>query len=252
MPSLSVALISFNEEKNLARTLEAVRDLADEIVVLDSNSKDATKSIAQSFGAKFSSQEFKGHIEQKNDALALCTGDWILSLDCDEVVTPELKNSIRAVLAKDDRNTGYQINRKSFYKGKILEHAWQKDIKFRLFAREKNARWGGYNPHDVLLCDLRLELLNGELIHYSYENVSDHFMRTVKYARIAAQSYHKMGKKFRLYKLLFSPIFSFCKDYIFKLGVLDGLRGFIAGVSAFVYVFLKYVFLWETEYDEQA
>lgn len=248
---LSVAIISFNEEKNLGRTLEAIKTIASEIIIVDSHSTDKTEEIAKSYNGKFYDEDWKGHVAQKNSALDKCTQDWILALDCDEVCDAQLIEEIREVVEKDDRSKGYKINRKTFYKDKLLEYGWQPDWKFRLFANEKKARWGGYDPHDVLQCELDYINLKGNIIHYSYTDVNDHFQRTIKYAQITAQSYHKMGKKFKISKLIFSPIFSFIKDYIVRKGYKDGIQGFIVGTSAPIYVFLKYAFLWEIQHDER-
>ncbi len=247
---LSVAIISFNEEKNLPRTLEAIKDIADEIIIVDSHSTDRTEAIALEYGAKFFSEDWKGHIAQKNSALDKCTNDWILALDCDEVVTEELREELKEAVEKNDPETGYEINRKTFYKGKLLQYGWQPDWKFRLFHRSKKARWGGYDPHDVLQADLKFVKLKGNIIHYSYTDIADHFARTSKYAQITAQSYYKMGKKFKLSKLIFSPLFSFIKDYFVRQGFRDGIQGLIVGVSAPIYVFLKYAYLWEIYHDE--
>lgn len=244
---LSVAIISFNEEENIARTLEAIKDIAREIIVVDSHSTDNTRQIAKSFGAKVVEQDWLGHIGQKNFALDLCECAWILSLDCDEVVDDDLKQNIIKAVKKNDTNIGYKINRRTFYLGKLLKYSWQKDIKFRLFARSKKARWGGYNPHDVLECDIKKELLNGEIVHYSYKNILDHFNKTANYAFLTAKSYHKMGKKFHYYKLFLSPLSSFIKDYFLKKAFLDGFAGLVVGVSSWLYVFLKYANLKELE-----
>lgn len=247
MASLSVAIISFNEEENIAKTINAIKPIADEIIVLDSNSTDKTKEIASSLGASVYTQDWLGHIGQKNACLKLCTKDWILALDCDEVVSDVLRLEIKKVLDLNDKKIGYLINRKTFYCNKLLEHAWQKDIKFRLFAREVGAKWGGYDPHDVLLADVPKKLLNGDLVHYSYKNIAQHFEKTIFYAKLTAVSYNKMGKKFRLYKLLLSPFVGFFKDFFVKKAFLDGTAGLIAGFSSFFYVFLKYAFLWEIQ-----
>lgn len=241
---LSVAIISHNEEANLRRTLESIAPYASEIILVDSDSTDRTREIASEFGAKIFIEEWRGHIAQKNSALEKCTQEWILSLDCDEVVTPELAASLPKAIANTEIQ-GWKINRRTVYLGKILRYAWQPDKKLRLVRRDAHPVWGGYNPHDVLFIEGRAETIQGELLHYSYRDMRQHFEKTVYYAYNTAISYHTNGKKPSIGKLLLNPLYSFIRNYIFQRGFLDGIHGFIAAMSAFVYVFLKYAFLWE-------
>jgi glycosyltransferase involved in cell wall biosynthesis len=241
---LSVALISYNEEENIARTLSSVANIASEIVLVDSYSTDNTVAIAKKFGANVFQEEWKGHIAQKNSALQKCTQPWILALDCDEVVTPELKQSIIEAVNSNSK-AGFLLHRKTYYLGKLLHFSWQPDWKLRLVRKDCNPRWEGINPHDALKVDCPTKKLKGYLIHYSYKNLGHHIDKTVYYAKISAKSYFELGKKFSFFKLLFNPFFAFIKLYFFNLGFLDGFRGFLAGVSAWLSTFLKYAFLWE-------
>jgi hypothetical protein len=129
--------------------------------------------------------------------------------------------------------------------GKLLHFSWQPDWKLRLVRKDCNPRWEGINPHDALKVDCPTKKLKGYLIHYSYKNLGHHIDKTVYYAKISAKSYFELGKKFSFFKLLFNPFFAFIKLYFFNLGFLDGFRGFLAGVSAWLSTFLKYAFLWE-------
>jgi glycosyltransferase involved in cell wall biosynthesis len=241
---LSVAIISFNEEKNIRRTLESIAYFASEIILVDSHSTDSTREIAAEFEAKIFIEEWKGHIAQKNSALNKCSQTWILCLDCDEVVTPELAESIRNAINQLSIN-GWIINRRTVYLDKILQYAWQPDNKLRLVRREAMPAWGGYNPHDVLFVDGRRETMNGELLHYSYRDIRNHFEKTIYYAYHTAVSYHEKGKKSGINKLILNPLYSFVRNYFFQRGFLDGIQGLIAAISAYIYVFLKYAFLWE-------
>lgn len=243
---LSISIISMNEKDNIARTLESIKDIAAEIIVVDSHSTDNTREIAASFGAKVFEEDWKGHVAQKNSALEKCTQPWILALDCDEVVDDELRASIIEAV-NHGTAAGYTLNRKTYYLGKMLEHAWQPDLKLRLVQREKAPRWGGYDPHDVLKIEGKIGRMNGALIHYSYRDLYDHLQRMVKYAKVAAQSYDKNGKKFKLSSMLLNPVASFVKKYFFRAWFLDGFLGFTAAVSSVVYVFFKYFFLWEIQ-----
>lgn len=242
--SLTVAMIAHNEQDRLPPTLAKIQDIAAEIVLINSVSTDTTIEVAQSFGATVYTEEFKGYVEQKNSLIPKCSQDWILFLDADEVLNDELKAAIVQVI-KEDRHCSYEMNRLTFYLGKLLKHAWQPNYRLRLVRRDANPRWTGEIVHEALESDCPVERLPGYIIHYSYRNIHDHFIRTINYARMSAQSYIKRGKKCSLFKLIFSPFFSFIKLYFFNLGFLDGKVGYIAAQSAFVYTFLKYAFLWE-------
>jgi glycosyltransferase involved in cell wall biosynthesis len=243
---LSVSIISFNEEKNIANTLSSVADIASEIVVVDSHSTDRTRAIARQFGASVHINDWLGHVRQKNRALQKCTQNWILALDCDEVLTEPLKQSIINAVQKDAYD-GFHVNRRSFYLGRRLKYAWQPDWKLRLVKRACNPRWRGYDPHDVLEVEGRSSRLEGDLNHLSYKDIGDHYTRLVKYARITAHSYQQKGRQFRLSKLVFNPGFAFLKKYLLQRGCLDGLPGFAVAVSSYIYVFLKYLYLWDLE-----
>lgn len=244
--TLSVALISFNEEDNIARTLQSVSKIANEIIIVDSYSTDRTVEIARNFGAIVYQEEWKGYIEQKNSALRKCSQTWILALDCDEVPDETLLRSIEKAVSENAK-FGYIIQRKTFYLGKLLKRSWQPDWKLRLVRRDCNPRWEGIEPHDKLVVDAPTKKLDGCLIHYSYRNVTEHFQKTIKYAKISAIAYNKMGKKANLWKLIVKPVYAFVRMYFLNLGIVDGIRGFFAAMSSSFATFLKYAFLWEIE-----
>lgn len=244
--SLSVALISFNEEQNIRRTLQAVLPLATEIIIVDSHSTDKTREIAEGLGAKVFDENWKGHIAQKNSALQKCTCEWILCLDCDEVVDADLLKSIENAMISG-KYDGYAVNRSTFYMGRFLKHSWQPDWKLRLVKRQAQPVWKGYDPHDALTINGKTSRLDGLLLHYSYKNTFDHYQRLVKYSKIAAESYNKNGKKFSYSALFLKPTFAFLKKYILKMGFLDGFAGLAVAVSSFIYVYLKYLFLREIQ-----
>lgn len=255
-PSLTVAIIAHNEQDRLPKTLEQIQDIASEIILINSCSTDNTVAVAQSYGAKVFTEEFKGYVEQKNSLIPKCTQDWILFLDADEVVNDDLKAAIVKAIASGNAQA-YEMNRLTFYLGKLLKHAWQPNYRLRLVRRAANPKWVGEIVHESLACDDAVARLPGYIIHYSYRDVNDHFERTIRYAKMSAQSYIKRGKKPSLTKIIFSPVFSFIKLYFIKLGFLDGRAGYIAAQSAFIYTFLKYVFLWEaslglkSQFDER-
>jgi glycosyltransferase involved in cell wall biosynthesis len=257
---LSVAIITFNEEANIARTLESIVDITSEVIIVDSNSTDKTTEIAKKFGANIFTEEWKGHIKQKNSALIKCNQPWILSLDADEVVSQELKQKIIEIIKDSesdsinptlkngvhrDKPAGYFINRKTHYLGKIMNYSWQPDWNLRLVQKTSSPVWQGLDPHDELIINGKTARLNGDLVHYSYKDLKHHFIKTVEYAKISAKSYYQNGKKFRYRYLLLNPWIAFIKLYILHRGFLDGSRGIIAGFSTFMGTFLKYAFLLE-------
>jgi len=247
---LSVGIITLNEEENLPRTLKAIEDIASEIIVLDSGSTDRTVEIAKKFGAKVYKESWKGYKEQKNSLLKKCSQEWILFLDADEVVSKELKNSIINEL-KNPRYDGYEINRRTYYLGKFLNYVWQPDFVLRLVRKSANPRWEGGNIHEHLKIDGKIGKLQGDLYHYTYKDLNDHFKKSLKYAKISAEEMHKKGKKFKFHKLIINPWWAFFRIYILNLGFLDGIRGLSVAMSYLFSTFLKYMFLWELENKEK-
>ncbi|MCY4643593.1 MAG: glycosyltransferase family 2 protein [Bacteriovoracales bacterium] len=241
---LSVAIITFNEEKNIRRCLTSLGDLADEILVVDSFSTDSTKKICAEFGVRFVEHPFSGHKEQKNHAISLARYDHILSLDADEALDPTLQNEIEKVKQKWKAHA-YTFNRLTRYGQQWIFHCgWYPNRRVRLFDRRK-ARWQG--PHEGSSLHERIETdpdalvahLPGHLLHYSFSSISEHVQKTDTYTTIAAQEAFKRGKRTHLYDFLRAP-WQFFRDYIVRRGFLDGEMGLtICAVNA-LYVFLKY------------
>lgn len=244
---LSVSLISHNEEKNLPRTLDSIKEITDEIIIVDSESTDSTKSVAESYGAKFFVEKWKGFANQKNSSLEKCSGDWILCLDCDEVVSTELLESIKNIMNNDSSIRGFEINRKTFYIDKLLNYAWQPDKKLRFVKKSSQPKWVGGDVHESLEVNGQTETLKGYLIHYSYKDMTQHFNKTIDYALLSAKAYNLKGKKFKFSNLILNPIIAFIRLYFINKGILDGVYGFIAAMSSMIGTFLKYAFLWEIE-----
>lgn len=247
---LSVAIITFNEEENLSRTLEAVKDIAGEIVIIDSHSTDRTIEIAKNFGANIYIEDWKGYREQKNSLIEKCSKNWIFFLDADEVVSDELKKSIIDAI-NNPKADGYYVNRKTYYSGKFLEHIWQPDYVLRIVKKSSNPRWEGGNIHEYLVIDGKTSKLNGYLYHYTYKDIFQHYTKSLKYAKISAEELYKRGKKFRYHNLIINPLWAFFRQYFLKLGFLDGIRGLSVSMSYLFSTFLKYLFLWELEQKEK-
>lgn len=244
---LSLAIITFNEEENIGRTLESICQIAKEIIIVDSFSSDKTVKIARTYNAKVFLEKWKGHIEQKNSALEKCNAKWVLSLDADEVLSDELKKNILKAI-KEENSDGFFLNRKTHYLGKLMNFAWQPDKKLRLVKRSCNPNWQGLNPHDYLTIQGKTASLKGDLTHYSYKDLRHHLQKTIDYAKISAKVYFENNKKASLIKLTLNPLFAFFKIYFIQLGVLDGFRGLLAAFSSMLGTFLKYSFLWELEH----
>jgi glycosyltransferase involved in cell wall biosynthesis len=242
MPKLSVVIITFNEEKNIGRCIDSVKEVADEIVVLDSFSTDRTREICESKGALFFQHPFDGHIEQKNRAISMAAYPHILSLDADEALDDELQQSILQV-KQDWKYDGYYMNRMTSYCGKWIKHShWYPDRKLRLWDSRKG-HWTGANPHDryeLFAGDSNAGYLKGNILHYSYYTPDDHYRQVEYFTDIAAKSHFQQKKKAPAYKLVVNPVAKFIKHYFVHLGFLDGKAGFqIARISAYA-AWLKY------------
>lgn len=246
MPKLSVVIITFNEERNIGRCLESVRDVADDIVVVDSYSTDKTKSICASFGARFIEHAFEGHIQQKNFAMTQAKYPHQLSLDADEALSEELKNEVMRVKENWDAD-GYRMNRLANYCGKWIWHCgWYPDPKLRLYDSRKG-KWGGLDPHDKfeLTQGSKTAFLKGDILHYTYYTVEEHVAQSNKFSSIAARVLIEKGKTVYFIQLIINPIAKFIRNYILRLGFLDGFYGFIICQGAAHETFLKYVKAWQ-------
>lgn len=241
MIDLSVVIITFNEERNIERCLRSVKMLADEIVVVDSGSTDKTADLCRTQGAKVIHHPFEGHIEQKNFALDQANSPFVLSLDADEEVSERLQASILDA-KKAWTHDAYEMSRMTNYCGSWIRHGgWYPDRKVRLFDRRK-ARWGGMNPHDKVVLEetATTSVLDGDLLHYSYYDRSDHLKQIDYFTGISAQAMFQQGRKPSMVRMVFGPIVRFVRDYFVKRGFLDGKAGLtIAALSAQA-VYIKY------------
>jgi len=242
MPKLSVVIITFNEEMNIARCIQSVQQVADEIVVLDSFSKDNTKEICLSLGVNFFEHAFDGHIEQKNRAITYATNNHVLSLDADEALDENLVKSILA--AKENFICdGYYMNRLTNYCGNWVHHCnWYPDKKLRLWDSTKG-HWTGTNPHDkyeLFEGDKKTGNLKGDILHYSINTIADHYKQVDYFTTIASKAYFNNGIKAPLYKLVINPIAKFIDHYILHLGFLDGKTGYLVSKISAYATYLKY------------
>lgn len=239
--NISAVIIAFNEEKNIERCILSLKNVVDEIVVVDSFSKDNTKEICLAHNVVFIEHAFKGHIEQKNWAYTQASNNYVLSLDADEALTVELKTSILAV-KNNWENDGYAFNRLTNYCGKWIKHCgWYPDVKLRLWDRRKGT-WKGINPHDCFEMEKGIKPihLNGDLMHYSFYTISDHIKQINFFTDIAAKAYFERGVSPSRFRVYLSTAFMFFKTYFIKLGVLDGYYGWVISKKSAYATYLKY------------
>ena len=242
MIKLSAVIITLNEEKKIGRCLLSLKSIADEIVVVDSFSTDKTEEICLQHGAKFFKHNFEGYIEQKNYALTCATYDYILSIDADEALSEELKQSILKVKS-NWKYDGYFFNRFNNYCGQWIHHSnWYPDQKLRLFDRRKG-KWGGTNPHDrfVQIKGATKKHIKGDLLHWVLSTYEDHIDKANKFSTIAAEEAFKKGRAASIFTILSHAMWRFVKSYIVRLGVLDGYNGFVISSFSSYTVFLKYI-----------
>jgi glycosyltransferase involved in cell wall biosynthesis len=245
---LSAVIITLNEEKNIGRCLDSLIGIADEIVVVDSFSTDATEAICLSRGARFLQHKFEGHIQQQNYAKEQAAHDYIISIDADEELSSHLKNAILEV-KKNWQSDGYVVNRLTSYCGKWIRHCgWYPDKNVRIWNRKKG-KWGGENPHNKILIDSpQVGRLHGDLLHYSFPTIASHLKTINNFSEIAALAGARRRKKiYFLVHILGNPVFTFTKKYFFQLGFLDGYYGFVICVNSAFANFTKYAKLHELQ-----
>ena len=247
MPTISVAMIVKNEAQDLANCLDTVKDWVDEIVILDSGSTDATQQIAEQYGAKFyQNTDWPGFGKQRQLAQQYVTSDYVLWLDADERVTPELRQSIQAAIAQDAPNTAYKIPRLSEIFGHKIRHSgWYPDYVIRLY-RKDFARYGDQLVHEKveLPANANIQKLQGDLLHYTYQNIHHYLVKSAGYAKAWADQREKAGKKATLWQGISHAVGCFVKMYVIRLGFLDGKAGLLLAMLSAHSTFVKYADLW--------
>ena len=242
MARLSIIIITLNEEKNLARCLDSVQGVADEIIVVDSYSTDNTAAIAAQYNAKVIQQSFIGYGEQKNFATQQAAHNWILSLDADEALTPELIQSIQEVKKAPQYNV-YQMARLTNYCGQWIKHCgWYPDKQTRLYDRTKG-KWQEQNVHEYwkpYADGDKAGMLTGDLLHYSFTSITQHLQKIEKYSELAAADAIAKHKNAGLLKIALYPKWRFFTEYIIRLGFLDCFYGYIICRLAGYATFIKY------------
>jgi len=242
---LSVAMITFNEEKLIRDALESVK-WADEIVVVDSLSTDQTVAICQEYTERVYQVPWHGYVEQKNIATEKTSANWVLNLDADERVSPELAAEIQAVLQETPPCVGYYLPRKTYYLGGWINHCgWYPDYKLRLFDK-RAGKWVGKALHEKIEAHGATAYFQHPLYHYTYKNIADHVQKMNNYSSIAAAQ--KSGAMSGA-EILLRTALTFFKKYILKQGFRDGTRGVIVSLLSAFTVTLKYGKLWEKQLE---
>jgi len=255
--TLSVAIITHNEEENLARTLDSVR-FANEIVVVDSGSTDRTVEIARSFGAKVFSEAWKGFALQKNSAIDQCVGTWVLSLDADEELTEELQAEIRAMLEVDEKTDppvdGYRLRLRHVFLGRWMRYGgYYPDMKLRLFRRVTGSGVANFTDrpvHESVTVTGRVESMTKDFLHHGYPNLEIYIEHMNRYSTLGARIVAGNGKVSRswiafFWNAVFVPKLTFFWNYICRLGFLDGREGLLLHLYHSVYISWKYAKAWQ-------
>jgi glycosyltransferase involved in cell wall biosynthesis len=240
---ISAAIITFNEERNVARVLESLR-CCDEILVLDSGSNDRTVEIAGKLGARVVEASWHGYAAQKNIAAELASHDWVLSLDADESLSEALEAEIWQIKKTGPKFDGYTVPRLAQYLGRwILHSGWYPDRKIRLFNRTK-ARWVGEFVHESVRVDGTVGHLQSNLLHFTCNSISEHLRTMDRYTTLAAQEIASRQESISLSRLLCDPPWTFFRTYVLKRGFLDGVEGLAIAYMAAFYNFAKYSKAW--------
>jgi glycosyltransferase involved in cell wall biosynthesis len=244
MTQLSVIVIALNQEANIVPCLETVR-WADDLVVVDSGSRDRTLELARELTGRVFTIDWPGFGAAKNFALDQARGDWVLSLDTDERVSPALRDEVISVIKGGGRFAGYRVPRKNYFGSRWVRRlGWYPDYTLRLFRREQG-RFKERAVHEEVMVDGPVGILQSPLDHYSYTGVSDYIARQDRYARLAAQQMLEEGRRPRPGELVYRPLSHFLKLYLLRLGFMEGRLGYTLALLGSLYNFLKYYYLRE-------
>ncbi|MEJ8757942.1 glycosyltransferase family 2 protein [Pontibacter sp. H259] len=248
MPKLSAIIICRNEEKDIEGAIQSLL-WADEVLLVDSYSTDNTLAIAANYPVKILQRTFDNYSRQRNWALEQATHDWVLMLDADERITPELQQEIQKLLATTPDKSAYTIYRSNFFMGKQVRYSgWQNDSVVRLFDKSRN-RYSDKNVHEELILESKPGKLKYKMLHYTYRSLPHYLDKWNTYSTLSAQDKFKRTKKVSLYHLMLKPAFRFFRHYILKLGILDGKVGFVISYLAASSIFMRYLKIWRMQQE---
>ena len=258
---ISAFVICFNEQDQIADCLASLK-FCDEVIAVDSYSKDQTVQICQDCGARVVQRKWTGYREQKAFGLQLARYEWVLNIDADERVSEELQQSILKVLKEDYQRkklaqadaanliNGYELNRVVYYLGRWWRKGgWYPEYRVRFFRRTKTV-WGGVDPHEKPLVSGKIGRLEGELQHFTYDNLEEQLSKLNSFSTIAAEEDYKLGNRATMFKLFVNPFLRTLKFYVFKKGYREGIAGLLVAITEGYYTFMKYAKLWERQLND--
>src|SRR5881296_2711692 len=245
MSKLSVYVIAYNDEPNMRACLESVT-WADELIVVDSHSTDATEKISREFTDKVFQHEFKGFGQLRNEAVAHATHDWVFSLDTDERATPEIRDEIRQTLERGPEADAYFVPRRNYFLGRWIRHCgWYPDYRQPQFFNKHQLRYRDDLVHESFDVMGRADYLRGHVLQYPFRDLSEYLRKMSRYSTLMAEQMHQRGQKFHAHQLVTHPVFTFIKMYGLRQGFRDGMPGLILSLLYAYYTFVKYAKLWE-------
>jgi glycosyltransferase involved in cell wall biosynthesis len=247
VPRVSATIITLNEAANIAACLDALA-WCDEVLVVDSGSTDGTVDLARARGARVIAREWPGsYADQKNFAASQTSHDWILSVDADERITPELAKEIQTILQSDPPVGGYRIPRLTWHLGRWIRTTdFYPDYQLRLYDRRR-AHWPPRLVHESVKVDGPFGYLTHDMQHYAYRDIAHHHQAMDRYTTLAARAMHEQGRRATALDVTLHPPAAFLRNYLLKRGFMDGLPGFIISAMNAYYVFLKFAKLWEMD-----
>jgi len=241
MQKVTAIIPTYNEEHNIKDAIQSVQ-WADEIIVVDSFSTDNTVEIAKEMGAKILQREYEHSASQKNWTIPQASHEWIFLLDADERVENKLKEEIIATLKQDNiKDCAFWIKRRNFFMDSEIKYSgWQGDKVIRLFKRD-DCKYENKSVHAEIICNGSVGILKGKLIHYTFKDIFHYLEKWDRYTTMSGMDRAKRGENPNLYHFLVKPSFRFFQDYFLKLGILDGLTGFILCTLSSMSVFMRYL-----------
>jgi glycosyltransferase involved in cell wall biosynthesis len=247
---LSVYMITFNNGKTIEKALQSVTGWAGEVVVVDSHSTDGSLETMERCGATVIQYDSSNFREKYQYAQDQCSGEWVLFIDADEWLTPEIKREIEEIVTRGTGYSGFMVSRRNMYLGREIKYGgWYPDEEIRLYRKDKGY-WKG-DLHAKVYVAEKVGRLKSHYMHVPYQSISDQIKTIDRYTAAYAADLQNAGRSFRLMNLLFRPPYRFFRDYIAKRGFLDGVPGFIIVVCTMYYVFMKYARLWELEKEDR-